>query len=427
MVSDFLLSLEPYMISLIFVHVVISLVLAIILSKFVTKRFPKDSGKVQKNDAFRLEEIENESWIFKLLFRVALHRNNRITNIFFMFIFNLAVPVIGYIFSIWITLYLKNVSYEKKVANTNILNLDEFGMSFLKVERIFGEGSMSDLMVSKYAPKSKKLKALSALANNPSPANLKIIRQTLASTDDEIRMFGYAIINKAEKSLNVKINYYLDIFNELNQEEDPDEEKVRVDRRQGKRGKKERIAEAAKELAPLYWEMIYTELSHESLRGSFLDEVEKYVNIAKDFYANETKNIYKAIERLEGKIKEINKDIKNNVIKDKEKDNHQIKRELVKALDLQNRKLIKYNEINTKLYVLMGRVYVKRGKFNDANTEFTIAQELHTVESSFILPYLAEIHFITGNYRVVSSIMKKATDLELNSTLYPIVEQWKAS
>jgi hypothetical protein len=427
MVSDFLLSLEPYMISLIFVHVVISLVLAIILSKFVTKRFPKDSGKVQKNDAFRLEEIENESWIFKLLFRVALHRNNRITNIFFMFIFNLAIPVIGYIFSIWITLYLKNVSYEKKVANTNILNLDEFGMSFLKVERIFGEGSMSDLMVSKYAPKSKKLKALSALANNPSPANLKIIRQTLASTDDEIRMFGYAIINKAEKSLNVKINYYLDIFNELNQEEDPDEEKVRVDRRQGKRGKKERIAEAAKELAPLYWEMIYTELSHESLRGSFLDEVEKYVNIAKDFYANETKNIYKAIERLEGKIKEINKDIKNNVIKDKEKDNDQIKRELVKALDLQNRKLIKYNEINTKLYVLMGRVYVKRGKFNDANTEFTIAQELHTVESSFILPYLAEIHFITGNYRVVSSIMKKATDLELNSTLYPIVEQWKAS
>jgi hypothetical protein len=427
MVGDFILSLEPYVIFLVFIHVIISLVLSIILSRLVTKRFAKDTKKVQKIDAFRLEEIENESWVFKLFFKVALHKNNRITNILFMFIFNLSIPVIGYIFSIWITIYLKNVSYEKKVANTNILNLDEFGMSFLKVERIFGEGSMSDLMVSKYAPKSKKLKALSALANNPSPANLKIIRQTLASTDDEIRMFGYAIINKAEKSLNVKINYYLDIFNELNEEEDIEEDKVRIDRRKGTRGKEERIAEAAKELAPLYWEMIYTELSHESLKESFLKEVEKYINIARDFYSKGTKNIYEVIDRLENKIKDINEDIKNPSIVKKDKDIHETKRELVEALDLQKRKLIKYNEINTKLYVLMGRVYVKRGEFDNANTEFTIAQELHTVESSFILPYLAEIHFITGNYRVVSSIMKRASDLELNSTLYPIIEQWKAS
>ncbi len=427
MVGDFVLSLEPYVILLICIHTVISLILAIILSRFMTKRFAKDTKRVQKIDAYRLEEIENEGWLFKLFFKVALHKNNRITNILFMFIFNMAVPIIGYAFSIWITIYLKNVSYEKKVVNTNILNLDEFGMSFLKVERIFGEGSMSDLMVSKYAPKSKKLKALSALSNNPSPANLKIIRQTLASTDDEIRMFGYAIINKAEKSLNVKINYYLDIFNELNEEEEPEEEKIRIDRRSGTRGKEERIAEAAKELAPLYWEMIYTELSHESLKESFLKEVEKYVNIAKDFYANETKNIYKAVDRIKLKIKDIDEKIKENKLVNQNKDIHDEKKELVKALDLQKRKLVKYNEINTKLYVLMGRVYIKRGKFDNANTEFTIAQELHTIESSFILPYLAEIHFITGNYRVVSSIMQKASDLELNSTLYPIIEQWKAS
>lgn len=394
MANSFLFSLESHILFLYLLHTVISFFMALFLSKYTMKRFAHDTKQIQKKDAHRLEEIVNESRIFKLLFRVSLHKNNQKTNILFMFLFNFSMPLIGYIFSIWIAWYLRNISYEKTVSNTNILNLDEFGISFLKVERIFGESSMSELMTSEYAPKSKKLKALSALANNPSPANLKIIRQTLSSTDDEIRMFGYAIINKAEKALNIKINHNLEIFNEEDTE-----------------GSIERKAFAAKELAYLYWEMVYTELSHESLKDNFLQDVVKYVAVAKKFYVSEVYNVENVIEEYESKIQEAT-DISEN---------------FTENLAIEKEKYNKYSEICTKLYILMGRVYMNKKEYDNAKVEFTLAQQLHEEQLSFVLPYLAEIHFLTGNYSVVKAIMNSTKDLELNSTLYPIIMQWKVS
>ncbi len=413
MVGDFILSLEPYLTTIYIIHIVISLVLAFILSFITMKRFTRKTKEIEMNDARRLEEILNENIVFRILFRVSLHKNNRITNFMFMFLFNFSMPFVGYFFSAWISLYLKNIKYDKVVLNTNILNLDEFGMSFLKVERIFGEGSMMDLMNSEYAPKSKKLKALSSLANNASPANLKIIRQTLSSSDDEIRMFGYAIINKAEKSLNVKINHQLERYNEskafvskLENDEDikiyGSEEKNRVE-----------LADSARELAFLYWELVYTELSHESLKDDFLKEVIKYIGEAKKYYNPE-------IRRIEDMILE---NENNSYIDESSAD----RLEMQKQLEYEKEKLRNYSDISTKLYILMGRVYMAKHEYEKASTEFTIAQELHSAYSSFILPYLAEIHFKEGNYRVVNSIMTQAQDLGVNATLYPIIEQWKVS
>jgi len=75
----------------------------------------------------------------------------------------------------------------------------------------------------------------------------------------------------------------------------------------------------------------------------------------------------------------------------------------------------------------MGRVYMNVHNYDDAKTEFTLAQELSTEELSYILPYLAEIHFITGNYKVTKAILNQSKTLGLNPTLYPIMEQWKVS
>jgi len=375
MLSDLMQRVESYLWLLYILHIIISLLLAITLTKYTAKRYVKDGEEIDAKDMARLEGIADKSIVFKLLFGVSLHKNNRITSTLFVFLFNIAMPVIGYALSLWIAWYLKNVTYEKKVTNTNILNLDEFGMSFLKVERIFGEGSMSTLLQDKYAPKSKKLKALSALAGSASPVNLRIIKQTLSSTDDEIRMFGYAIINKTEKTINGKINKFLTIFNEENEKKISD-----VARR----------AHAAKELAFLYWEMVYTELSHESLRENFLQEVVKYLNIAKEFYINMMK-----------------KDCKN----------------------LQERQncLGEHNEICTKLYVLSGRVHMYQKKYDRAVTDFIVAQELNELNASHILPYLAEIYYLIGNYKIVNSLINKASVLGINATLYPVVEQWKVA
>lgn len=374
MLTNFMQSMAQHLWLLYILHIIISLLLAILLAKYIAKRYVREGEKIDARDKARLEEIANKSITFKLFFQAALHKNNRMTSIFFIFLFNIAIPIFGYILSAWISWYLNHIVYKKKVINTNILNLDEFNMSFLKVERIFGEGSMSTLLVNKYAPKSKKLKALSSLANSTSPANLRIIKQTLFSTDDEIRMFGYAIINKTEKAINEKLNKYITLFNEANEKEEPD----MLQR-----------AEAANELAFLYWEMIYTELSHESLRDNFLQEVLKYLKIAKEFYIEAIQNdVY-----IEG---ENSKCLGGN------------------------------NPVCVKLYVLSGRVYMYEKKYEKAIIEFTIAQELNDEQhASYILPYLAEIYYLIGNYRVVKSMMNQASSLGINATLYPIIEQWR--
>ncbi len=411
MASNYLVVIEPYVFIIYFFHTVISLILAVILSQYTVERYKKKSKEIVLKDKARLEGISNRGFIYKKLFNVSLHKNNRKSNIFFIFLFNFAMPVVGYIFSIWITWYLKNVTYEKRVSNTNILNLDEFGISFLKVERIFGEGSMSELMNSEYAPRSKKLKALSSLSHTLSPANLRIIRSTLSSTDDEIRMFGYATINKAEKSLSIKINTNLEIYKEEQSKtvhKDPEKE-----------------ANAAKELAMLYWEMVYTELSHESLKYGFLTEIKKYVKIAKKYYVPKSHAIQKELataqKRLEKAQEYESENPQEKLAKNRSSEYY---RSTIKEFRNQLRK---YNDVETKLYVLMGKVYMNEKDYEHAITEFTVAQELYEGSSSFILPYLAEIQFLTGNYSIVNSIMSKSEELSLNATLHPIVEQWKSS
>ena len=394
------LSLEMDTFTLYGIHILISFLLAVVLSSITRKRYVTQGDSVTQKDKLRAQHIAHKGFIYKTLFKVSLHKNNTITNILFLFFFNLAMPVVGYLFSIWITFYLKNVSYQKKVTNTNILNLDEFGTSFLKVERIFGEGSMVELLHSDYGAKSKKLKALSSLSENMTPANLRIIKSTLSSKDDEIRMFGYATINKAEKAINTKINTYLEIY-----KQETDKKPTEQD--------EETIANAAKELATLYWELIYSELSHESLKAGFLTEVKKYIKIAKAYYEPQ---FYK----IEGTIKNLDK--KQSLLHDVEE-----KRKVQKKIKKHNDTLVKLQDLVIKMSVLMGKVYMSEQRYEDASTEFTWIQELYAEQSSFIVPYLAEIQFLLGNYTTVSAMLNNSLNLSLNATLHPVIEQWKKS
>ena len=114
MVGEFIFSLEPYLAELYFIHFLISLVLALLLSAFTMKRFARDTEAIKRRDSRRLDEIVNESMVFKLLFKVSLHKNNRITNTLFMFFFIFSMPVVGYIFALWITWYLNTLLMIKK-------------------------------------------------------------------------------------------------------------------------------------------------------------------------------------------------------------------------------------------------------------------------------------------------------------------------
>jgi len=352
------------------VHIIFGLIISAISAIYLGKRYDVKSQEIIKRDMIREKEIASKSKFEQLMFKPSLHKNNRFTNFVFIFLFNLPIPFIGYILTIWIVWYLNNVNYSKKIVNTNILNLDEFGMSFLKVQRVFGEGSMTDVLQSKYTPKSKKLKALSSLSSNISPVNLQILKQTLKSPDDEIRMFGYSIINKAEKSLNSKIDRHL--------------KNIQEEKSKAQDANREAIAFSQKELAFLHWEMVYTELSHEGLKENFLNTSIGYITQAKEYYTH-----------------------------------------IIDANSKERKEIQNAYKICSNLYMLRGRIHMQKKEYEEAKAEFTIAQELLPNQDTFILPYLAEVYFLTGKYNIVKTLLKNSKGLELNATLYPIVQQWR--
>ena len=165
--------------------------------------------------------------------------------------------------------------------------------------------------------------------------------------------------------------------------------------------------------------MVYTELSHESLKAGFIEEVKKYINIAKEFYRPKSHDLQITLNTLNAEIESYERG--TLIIPKEKKIEDQIAKKNLKD------QILNYNNILTKLYISMGKVYMSEKKYDRASTEFTVAQELYEGQSSFILPYLAEIQFLLGNYSVVNSIINKSQDLGLNATLYPIVEQWKTS
>jgi len=361
-----LYAIDSYFIMFVVLHTFLSIIIAFIVAQYIKKRFAT-TGK-EYEDLHRLQLMTNKTYFHRLLFHASLHKNNVKSSFNYFFIFNFSMPMLGYISSLWFAWQLVHTKYEKQVINSNLLNLDEFGISFLEVHRVFGEGSFNDLILNKYTPAQKKIHALNILSSNLTPANLHIIKQTLASPEDEVRMFGYAIINKAEQKLAKSINIELELFKEANEKSD-----------------EEQMASSSYELAFLYWEMLYSELSNETLNDEFVRQVHHYLEIAIDLLTKEFK---------------------------KEKgwsNDHNLLFKLSKS------------------HQLYGRYYMRLRQYEYAITELTIAQELNQENATFVLPYTAESYYYLGKYDMVKAILNKLSLLEINATIHPLVEQWKKS
>lgn len=382
---------EHHIYMILFFHIFITFILSYFSAIYLLQKFKISGEKIEKKDEQRLHAIAKESWFFQLLFQISLYKNNKVSIFVFIFLFNISIPFLGYFFTLWLVWYITNIKHEKAIAHTNIINMDEFQATFLKISRAFGEGSLINLMNNEYVPQSKKIKALSILASSNTPVSLHIIKQTLTSTDDEIRMFGYAILNKREKSINADIDKYLQII--YSQTAQTDKEK-------------EKIAFAATELAFLYWELVYTEISHESLKNNFLNSAITYAAIAKEHYIPLLDVIVKKIRQYE-------------------KENEQLLH--IDKLRNERKKLEDTYATCAKLYTLMGRIYMYQKEYEKAKEEFTVAKELLPEHSTLIIPYLAEVYYITHKYKIAKTILNQTKELKLNAKLYPIMLQWESA
>ena len=199
---------------------------------------------------------------------------NRFTDTFlyillFFFVFNLALPFVGYFMTIWIVYYLSSIKYEKQLTNVNAINMIEFENEFPKMQRIFGEGAMGKLLSDDTAPSSLKMKALVSLADNSNKNDVMLIKNSLSDKNDEIRLYSFAVIDNLERGINSKIHTKLKLY--LGTEDS----KIKI--------------KAAEELSLLYWDMVYFELGDSNLKKFMIDEVKKYANIVLDVYPQNEK------------------------------------------------------------------------------------------------------------------------------------------
>lgn len=284
------------------------------------------------------------SWAAAHLLRRRYQDTQGALFLFFLF-FNISLPLIGYLFTLFLSYYLLYVKYEPVLINTKMLNMEELDQDFPQVKRSFGEGSMVELMSNELATHGLRMKALSAMAENMTQKNIGMIKHSLSDKDDELRLYSFSLINNMEHGLNNKIH----------------EASLRYKNSQDEQSK----ADAAKEMALLYWEMVYFDLSDEVLKNYLINEALKYAKIA-------------AAVRTHDK----------------------------------------------SINILLGKIYLAKEEFDNATTEFVIAIE-SGVESEYIIPYLAELYFQRGNYISIRSMLSLVESLKMSVTMYPVVAQWR--
>ena len=193
---------------------------------------------------FSLGIAATAAWIVKRRF------SNSYGSLFlFFWTFNMIAPLIGAVATLWISIYLVTVRYEKVLTETHTLDMSEIYSEFPQVQRIFGEASMGQILTSKKVPDSLKMKALVSLAENTRKNEITLIKKTLSDRNDEIRLYSFATIDKLERNINSHIYLQLDLY----QKTEDSEKRARI----------------AGEIAHLYWEMLYFELADEDL-ASFL-------------------------------------------------------------------------------------------------------------------------------------------------------------
>ena len=263
----------------------------------------------------------------------------------FVWTFSFVFPIVGYFMVAWIVYYLLNLEYEPELKHEHMINMDEFLSDFPQIKRLFGESGIEKLLSNDEAPENLKLKALTSLSENAKRSDIEMIKKMLGDKNDEVRLYSFSIINKLERNINNKIHEKLKYFN--------------------KERDKEKKLKAASELAHLYWDLVYYQLSDKDLRDFIIKEVEKYA------------------------------------------------------------KFVLYQDpSNPDINLLLGKVYLYQEKYGNAQLFITTALK-KGINKDFIIPYLAEIFFEKREFSTVKRLLKDAKDIEYNSTLYPIVVQWR--
>lgn len=148
------------------------------------------------------------------------------------------------------------------------LVLPEFVLSLREPDMKFSQGGIKSRLVKTSVPTPLRLQSLLALQGIPSCVSTPLLQDMLGDTSDDIRLVAYGLLDGREKKIAARIH---DELGSLRQTVDG-EERVNI----------------LKQLAELYWEMVYAGLAQGDLRIHALNQALSYANEALQRAAGES-------------------------------------------------------------------------------------------------------------------------------------------
>jgi len=233
-------------------------------------------------------------------------------------------PVIGYI--AFFILYSLILRVQKKITpvKAESVPIEEIIVERVKVKlRKFGEGALSQA-----ANRNIDEKLILFLKNIESPISIEVARKALQNPKDEVRLSAFSILEKTERKINERISY---LKTELEKEKDP-----------------KKKAFLCRNIAFLYWELIYFGVVDKELEDFVANEALKFIRIA--------------LQELD--------DPETNLV--------------------------------------AGRIFLKRKRFKEAKEHLERAFENgDRLTKIRTIPYLAETNFYLGNLEMVKNLLSQ--------------------
>lgn len=187
-------------------------------------------------------------------------KKEKLKSVIIFFFITYPTLYIGYIsIAIMILYILRN----QKVAEStpySYFSLEEFlneNIEEIEKLRSFGEGAIISINKAEKVSKSLKEKAILALADLKNPDMFPLIKQSLSSEIDEVRLFAFSIISKMEKKFNENLHQ---LKEKLKEENLSNEEK----------------AEIYYQIAKQYYDFVYYHIVDDEFRDFMLEEAIDY-------------------------------------------------------------------------------------------------------------------------------------------------------
>ncbi|MFW0884942.1 tetratricopeptide repeat protein [Candidatus Acidulodesulfobacterium sp. H_13] len=253
------------------------------------------------------------------------------------------LPVMEFFaFILFILLFKKQKTIHRESLSINPEEELDFKI-FPSLNRQYGEGSIISRLADPNASSKLKQSSLLYLINKNPTVSYDFVRDNMRHRSNEVRLLAFSLLSKKENEINKKI---FSLKNTLSDEKERDSGKLHF------------------ELAYLYWNLVYMNISDKEFEKYNLEISMKYI------------------------LKAMNK---------------------------------KYRYYESAF--LLGRISAKLKDYKEAERYFKDALALDALQDK-VIPYLAEVYYITKDYKKAKELFDKISSPVINNKLKNIVELW---